>query len=192
MTFRIANVFYKPIEEVFSCEIGDKPGDLKNKKKLYEEGEEMKTLIIYKSIHMGNTKRIAQTMAKVLNADLFEPEEFDINKIGEYDVIGFGSGFYGDRYHQNILNFVDEIPTLVGKRVFLFATAGVINLEGRNIIRPDVEEKGAVIVGEFLCKGFNKNSFLKYFGGMNKGRPNEKDIRNAERFAKKIIEGGTL
>ncbi|TRO45748.1 flavodoxin, partial [Candidatus Bathyarchaeota archaeon] len=41
-------------------------------------------------------------------------------------------------------------------------------------------------VDEFQCKGFNTNSFLRFFGGMNKGRPDEKDLKNAEEFAQKI------
>jgi hypothetical protein len=44
-----------------------------------------------------------------------------------------------------------------------------------------------MIVDEYSCKGFNKNSFLKYFGGMNKGRPNEDDFRAAEDFVRKMI-----
>ena len=43
-----------------------------------------------------------------------------------------------------------------------------------------------MIVGEFACKGFNKNSFMKYFGGMNKGRPNAEDLKHAEEFAQKL------
>ncbi len=39
---------------------------------------------------------------------------------------------------------------------------------------------------EFSCKGFNTNSFLKYFGGINKGRPNEEGIKNAEAFASEL------
>jgi hypothetical protein len=43
-----------------------------------------------------------------------------------------------------------------------------------------------VILDEFNCAGFNTNSFLKYFGGMNKGRPNTEDLQNAREFAQKI------
>jgi hypothetical protein len=28
---------------------------------------------------------------------------------------------------------------------------------------------------------------LKYFGGMNKGRPHAEDLRNAQQFARKIV-----
>lgn len=38
-------------------------------------------------------------------------------------------------------------------------------------------------MGAFNGKGFNTNSFLKFFGGMNIGRPNSEDLRNAAEFA---------
>jgi flavodoxin len=41
-------------------------------------------------------------------------------------------------------------------------------------------------VGEFGCAGFNTNKFLKYFGGINKGRPNSEDLKHAEEFALKL------
>ena len=43
-----------------------------------------------------------------------------------------------------------------------------------------------MIVDEFTCTGFNTNSFLKLFGGINKGRPNADDLKHAEEFAQKL------
>jgi hypothetical protein len=45
-----------------------------------------------------------------------------------------------------------------------------------------------VIIDEFICAGFNTNSFLKLFGGINKGRPNVEDLRRAEEFALNLKE----
>ena len=53
-------------------------------------------------------------------------------------------------------------------------------------IKEVVERKGYEIVGEFNCAGWNTNSFSKWFGGINKGRPNEEDLRYARIFAKKL------
>jgi flavodoxin len=58
--------------------------------------------------------------------------------------------------------------------------------EDHSKLRKKLEVKGYLIVDEFACKGFNTNSFMKYFGGMNKGRPNAEDLKNAEEFAKKL------
>jgi flavodoxin len=43
-----------------------------------------------------------------------------------------------------------------------------------------------MILDDFQCKGFNTNSFMKYLGGMNKGRPNTEDLKHAEEFAEKL------
>jgi flavodoxin len=53
-------------------------------------------------------------------------------------------------------------------------------------LREKLQSKGYLIVDEFQCKGFNTNSFLKYFGGINKGRPNNEDLNYAEAFAEKL------
>jgi flavodoxin len=49
-----------------------------------------------------------------------------------------------------------------------------------------LELKGYVIVDEFNCGGFNTNSFLKYFGGINKGKPDAEDLKRAEEFAQNL------
>ena len=148
----------------------------------------MKTLIIYKSVHLGSTKKIAETIGRIMDADVIEPNEFDISKFDSYELIGFGSGIYDDGFHKAILDLVDKLPNFKTKRVFLFSTAGTIYDKSHSGIREKLTSKNAVIVDEFYCKGFNKNSFLKYFGGMNKGRPNADDIKNAEQFAGSMIE----
>ena len=53
-------------------------------------------------------------------------------------------------------------------------------------LKETLQSKGYTIVGEFGCAGFNTNKFLKYFGGINKGRPNCEDLKHAEEFALKL------
>ncbi|MBA7485539.1 hypothetical protein ES707_21087 [subsurface metagenome] len=55
-----------------------------------------------------------------------------------------------------------------------------------SMLREKLQSKGYMIVDEFSCKGFNTNSFLKLFGGMNKGRPNAEDLKHAEEFAQNL------
>ena len=148
----------------------------------------MKKIIIYKSIHMGNTKKVAEAMGGIIKADVMEPNEFDINDFSSCDLIGFGSGIYDDGFHRTILKLIDRMPDFKTKRVFLFSTAGIIYDKSHKEIREKLISKNAVIVDEFYCRGLNKNSFLKYFGGMNKGRPSARDIENAEQFAYKVID----
>jgi len=55
------------------------------------------------------------------------------------------------------------------------------------LLKEKLLSKGYTIVDELTCKGFNTFAFLKLFGGMNKGRPNEEDLKHAEDFALSLI-----
>jgi len=147
----------------------------------------MKTLIIYKSIHLGSTKIIADTLGKIMDADVIDASKFDINNFDNYELVGFGSGIYDDSFHKSIFNIIEKVANLENKNVFLFSTAGVIYDKSHREIRGKLTSKNANIIDEFYCKGHNKNSFLKYIGGMNKGRPNSNDLKNAEQFASGVI-----
>ena len=134
----------------------------------------MKTLIVYKSTHLGSTRKIAEVMGEALNADVKQPDELDPNLTSEYDVIGFGSGIYDATFHPAIFDLVDRLPSLEGKRVFLFSTSGIIYKDAHSKIRRKLEEKRAVVVDDFYCKGFNKNSFLKHFGEIGRASCRER------------------
>ena len=55
-------------------------------------------------------------------------------------------------------------------------------VDDHSSLKEKLQSKGYTIIDEFQCKGFNTNSFLKFFGGMNKGRPNTEDLKNGEEF----------
>jgi flavodoxin len=140
---------------------------------------------------VGNTEKIARRMAKILNSNVIEPKECNLSLIKEFDLIGFGSGIYSAKHHKSLLDLADKLPKVTNKRAFIFSTAGITGekkvVNDHSALRDKLEAKGYRIVDEFGCKGFNKNSFLKYLGGMNKGRPNENDLRDAEDFVRNMI-----
>jgi len=148
----------------------------------------MKVLIIYISIHYGNTERIAEAMAEVLNAELLKPSEIESDTLSEYDLIGFGSGSYFWRHHKELLNLVKETPRL-HKKAFIFSTrgGGPAWLSHREL-KKTLLSKGFDVVGEFSCKGFDTFGALKLIGGINKGKPDEKDLAAARRFAMALKE----
>lgn len=149
----------------------------------------MKALIIYKSVHHGNTKKVAEAIAGTLGAILAIPGEVDINALGEYDVIGFGSGIFDGRYHQNMLALIDRMPSM-NKKAFLFYTCGWetgdIFYKYTREIRDKLEEKGFTIVGTFSCPGWDTIPAVAWFGGIKKECPNEKDLEKAREFAKVV------
>ena len=157
-----------------------------------------KTLIICQSIHHGNTTKIARVLADEFNAEIKKPFEVKIEELDGYDLIGFGSGIYDDMHHTSLLELVDKLPDGAGKKTFIFSTSGVpVSILGdkflqnylakaHSALRNKLESKDYKILGDFICPGFNTNVFLKYFGGLNKNRPNQKDFENAKEFALKI------
>jgi flavodoxin len=148
----------------------------------------MKTAIIYKSIHHGNTKKIAEVIANTLEADLFDLKDFNQDMIKEYDLIGFGSGKYFLRPHKKLRKFIEDLDDVEGKNAFVFSTSG----DGKPMgwLEKKLSKKGFMVLGEFYCRGFDTYALAKiiYRGNLNKGRPNEEDFKNAQNFAIKMIE----
>lgn len=155
----------------------------------------VKTLIVLVSYHHKNTERIARSMAKVLDVSIKKPSEIDPSSLKDYDLIGFGSGVYSAQHHPSMISLAEKLPRSPGKRAFLFTTTGAPKIavndkfikNNHKKIRDVLEDKGYKIVGEFSCRGWNTNHFLKYFGGLNRGLPNETDLKDAEKFAMSLI-----
>jgi len=150
----------------------------------------MNSLIIVYSYHHNNTEKVANEFSEVLNAEVKPPDQVAVESLENYDLIGFGAGIDSGRHYKPLLDFVEQLPTVTDKAGFIFSTSGV---QGDNKVKKDhsllremLEKKGYTIVGEFSCLGHNTNLFLKYFGGMNKGRPNQKDLNNARVFAENL------
>ena len=158
----------------------------------------MKSLIVVHSYHHNNTLKVAQAMAKVLDADVKSPQETVPDELGQYDLVGFGSGIDSDKHYKEILDFADKLPQATDKKAFVFSTSGMpIGISGQQgleeytskchaTLNDILRSKGYTIVDEFGCAGFNTNKFLWRFGGLNKGRPNAEDLKHAEEFALKL------
>jgi len=146
-----------------------------------------KCLIIAYSYHHNNTAKIACVFSEVLHAKVKTPEQVILEELQEYDLIGFGAGIDSGRHYKPLLDLVDRLPDVDKKVGFIFSTSAIQGetkvKKDHSLLRHKLESKGYTIVGEFSCKGFNTNSFLKYLGGMNKDRPNSKDLMNAKEFA---------
>lgn len=158
----------------------------------------MKSLIVVYSYHHNNTQKIAEVMAKVLNAEVRTPQQTNPEELQQYGLVGFGSGIDTGKNYRELLDFADRLPQVVDKKAFLFSTSGMpIGISGQQqleeytrkchvTLKEKLQSKGYKVVDEFGCAGFNTNKFLKWFGGINKGRPNEEDLKNAEAFAEKL------
>ncbi|MFP4115689.1 MAG: flavodoxin family protein [Candidatus Aenigmatarchaeota archaeon] len=152
----------------------------------------MKALIVYRSKHQGNTEKVAEAMAEVMDADLKKPEELNTEDLEDYDFVGFGSGIYFRKHDEKVLGFVDDLPQMEGKDAFIVSTSGLPKIplvhEFERPLRDRLEGKGFEIVGSFDCRGVDHYSFFKYLGGIHRGKPDEGDLEDARDFARKLLE----
>ena len=153
-------------------------------------------LVVVFSCHHKNTEKIAHVIAKVLGAPVKTSQQVNPDEILEYELVGFGSGIYSATFDASILELADRLPQVNNKKAFLFSTYGapafIANREfvenNHSQIRKKLKSKGYTIIGEFGCAGWNTNSFLRFFGGLNKGKPDANDLRNAEAFARDMVQ----
>ena len=147
----------------------------------------MKVAIIYHSEHHGNTKKIAKAMAEKVGADILKASEVNLNKFGKHDIVGFGSGVYNGKLHKELSEILSKLPKQDNKKAFIFSTTGskTYSSMAHEQFRPMLEEKGFYIIGEFSCLGFD-TALTKE--GINKGRPNKQDTKDAEDFIINIIK----
>jgi flavodoxin len=155
-----------------------------------KEVSSLKCLLVVYSYHHNNTLKVAEAMAKVLDGEIKTPQQTQLQEPQKYGLVGFGAGIDSGKHYEVLLDYVEKLPQVDNKDAFIFSTAGVTGekklAKDHSTLREKLEAKGYQIVNEFQCKGFNTNVFLKYFGGMNKGRPNEEDLQHAEEFAQNL------
>jgi len=150
----------------------------------------MKSLIVCFSFHHKNTEKIAAVFGNVLDAEVKAPGEIDLNTLAEYDLIGFGSGIAFGKHLEVLLDLADKLPTVTNKKAFIFSTSGRKENGAKHHapLREKLQAKGYSVVGEFNCVGFDTYGALTIWGGINRGHPDEEDLKRAEDFAKRLMK----
>ncbi|MFD7292280.1 flavodoxin family protein [Streptomyces sp. NPDC059897] len=148
----------------------------------------MKAVIVCHSVSHGNTRRVADAMAEVLDAKVLGPDEADPAELAEADLVGFGSGVFYAKPHPRLTEFARALPAGQG-RAFVFATSGLPETPLTRFARPLVrllESKGFHVDGSFTCRAFDTWAPFKVAGGINKHRPNDADLAAAREFAARL------
>ncbi|MFE2287097.1 flavodoxin family protein [Streptomyces sp. NPDC059443] len=152
----------------------------------------MKAVIVCASVSHGNTRRVADTMARVLGAKVVTPEQADPAELAGADLVGFGSGVFYGRLHSSLTATVEALPAGRRSRAFVFATSGLPEVPLAPVTRPLVrllEAKGFGVDGSFSCRAFDTWAPFKLVGGINKQRPNPGDLAAAQAFAERLRDG---
>ena len=150
-----------------------------------------RSVIICVSVSHGNTAKVARSLAKVLDADVREPEEVDPATVPGHDLVGFGAGIFAGRHHPRLREYVEKLPPGGGTHAFVFTTAGTGRSQswpGQRPLDRVLRDKGYDVVGSFACRGFDTWLPLRLVGGINKGHPDRKDLARARAFARHVAE----
>jgi flavodoxin len=145
---------------------------------------DLRAAIVCKSPHHGNTLKVAEVVAGVLQAAILSPDALSAQALSHYDVLGWGSGIYFGRHHPELLRLARAARRLP-KHAFIFSTAGSPRLARlwHRALRRRLIVKGCEITGEFACRGWDTVGPLRWIGGMNRGHPDARDLAAAAAFA---------
>ena len=151
-----------------------------------DEGtEKMKPIIIYASMHHGNTKKIVDAIAKEYGVETVDATTVREKDLSGYDLIGFASGIYAGRFHPDVAEFARKnLPN--GSRIFYIMTSAM-NRDFSRSMDNMLKDKQATVVGRFFCKGYNTFGPFRLVGGTGKGHPDNTDLKNAVTFYKGLI-----
>lgn len=146
----------------------------------------MKTAIIYYSRHHGNTKKLLDKISELGDIDLVDITNTKNADLSEYEYIGFASGIYYGKFQKSLIEFAkNKLPE--NKKVFLIYTCGLRRNSYTTEIMDAAKSRGAEIIGEYGCLGFDTFGPFKLIGGLAKGHPNEEEIDGAVKFFKDLM-----
>lgn len=123
----------------------------------------------------GNTKKLAEAIGSAIN---IEAKTVDEPLTEDVDILFLGSAVYAAGIDKRVKEFIENIDVNVGK-VVNFSSAALIK-STYNQVKKQVEQKGLKMSeDEFHCRGA--------FKFVHRGHPDETDLKNAQEFAKRIV-----
>ena len=123
----------------------------------------------------GNTKRLAEAIAEELGVQALPISAPITEKV---DVLFLGNSYYAFTIAPEVREFVAGLEKDKVGKIINFGTAAMMNSTYKKV-RSVAATKGIPVLDrEFHCNG--------EFKGMNKGRPNEDDLKAARVFARSI------
>ncbi len=125
----------------------------------------------------GNTKRVAQAIAKAAGADA---KEYQAGITEPVDLLFLGGSVYGFGLDEATISFIASLDPALVKSVALFGTSAIVK-SGNPEMAKLLEKRGIpVLENSFYCRG--------EFTIMHKGRPNAADLEKAAGFALAVMK----
>ncbi len=148
-----------------------------------------KVLILYVSVHHGNTRRVVEHLAEQEGVTAVDLLGKPLPELTGYDLVGFASGVYFQKLHQRVRKGVEEAVFGPGQQVFFLCTCGVPFGDCAKGLKQVLAEKGVPWAGTFRCRGYDTYGPWGKLGGIAKNHPNEKDLDRAAAFLRALRQG---
>ncbi len=140
----------------------------------------MKTIIIYYSVHHGNIKKLTEGLSKHFNYDVIPIGNVSNIDLNDYTKVIIASGVYALSMPKELIGYIKENKEeLKQKRIGLILTSGIMSERFMKSAESVFEQAGIKVNAKFHCKGYDTFGPLSLIKGINKGRPNEEDIKKA-------------
>ena len=152
---------------------------------------ELKTVILYRSKHHGNTRKLVDAVAAAHpEIDVIDVASLGRNEypdLSPYTIIGLASGIYYGKFDKDLLRVADRCLR-DGDNVIGFMTFGGGDKFNGKDLDGVCRLKLATLVGIYGCPGFDTFGPFRFVGGMNKGRPDDEDVKGAVAFYDRIVD----
>ena len=124
----------------------------------------------------GNTKRLAEAVAKAIGA---EAQPITVPVDDKVDVLFLGNSYYAFTIDPEVREFVRTLDKNKVGKIVNFGSAAMLNSTYKKV-KAEADKIGIPMdEREFHCKG--------EFKGIHKGKPDEADLKAAAEFAGKIM-----
>ncbi len=114
-------------------------------------------------------------------------KEVVLEKLKDYDLIGIGTPVFYFQEPWNVRDFIERLSFLKDKLSFVFCTHGGQDANTLPRMAGGLKEKSLLVLGGLSTRGYD--SFQPYVEfDYSKGHPDEKDLKEAEKFGQKMVK----
>ena len=149
----------------------------------------MKTVILYRSKHHGNTKKLVDAVvANFDNVDAIDVAALGKNEypdLDEYPLVGIATGIYYGKIDDDLARVMEHTIN-EGQKIFGLITYGGSSKWYGKDIDGICRMRQAIFMGVYGCPGFDTWGPFKLAGGVQKGHPTAEEIKGAVDFFNKI------
>ena len=151
--------------------------------------EGKKIIIFYYSYSAMSTEKLVKGIQSSFpNMEILLLPSEEKNDVSSYDYVGFASGIYAWDFGKPIYEKLETLTGLESKKCFSLCTSTAGAEKYPLYPKEAIEKKGGKFIGGWGCPGKAVFFPLNMFGGVNKVRPNEEDIKTGTEYLKKLME----